>query len=108
MPDGYAPLAEPQKARTDIDCHECGRSFIAQLDFTIEGNHRIVCPRCGHIHFRVIKQGVITEERWAAAYQTTEVSPQCTWMSDVIDKPCSTATQFIRDAWLNRSDLDLS
>jgi DNA-directed RNA polymerase subunit RPC12/RpoP len=101
---GYAPTSEAAKARTDVHCHECGKGFIAQLDFSINGNHKVICPRCGHTHYRFIKDGVITGERWHPDAPTTEVNPKCVWMETVIEQPCSVAAQFIRDAWLNRSD----
>lgn len=50
--------------RTDCDCHNCSGKFIAKLNYDIDGDHRIVCPRCGHIHYRTIKRGVVTETRW--------------------------------------------
>lgn len=104
MATGYVPIETKSTARTDIHCHNCSKGFIAQLDFSINGNHKVICPRCGHVHYRGIKDGVITEERWNPDYPTTEVSPACTWTPTVIEQPCSTAAQFIRDAWLNRSD----
>jgi len=45
--------------RTDVHCHACSKMFIAKIDFQIDGNHIIVCPHCGHEHFRVIQKGVI-------------------------------------------------
>lgn len=104
MAEGYCPVEQPGKARTDLHCHNCSKGFIAELDFSIEGNHKIICPRCGHIHYRLIQQGKITEERWWSGYETIEVSPQCTWTPSVIKQECSVAAQFLRDSWLNRSD----
>lgn len=101
---GYAPTTEKGLARTDMHCHNCEKGFIAQLDFSVAGNHRIVCPRCGHIHYRFIKDGLITEQRWMQGYDTVDVSPQSTWKVGVLAKQNSVAAQFIRDAWLNRSE----
>lgn len=50
--------------RTDCDCHSCSGKFIAKLNYDIDGDHRIVCPRCGHIHYRTIQKGVVTTTRW--------------------------------------------
>ena len=106
MTAGYRPV-EQQVARTDLHCHQCNKTFIAELDFGIDGNHVVECPHCGHEHFRVIKAGKITDDRWHSGMPRVEVSPRCVWKSNVLQLKTSTAAQFIRDAWLNRSDLSL-
>jgi hypothetical protein len=42
----------------------CGKYFDFVLNMELNGNYRIHCPNCGHIHFRVVKNGVITEGRF--------------------------------------------
>lgn len=42
----------------------CGRVFEVKLNVSLNGNHRIHCPICLHIHYRVVKNGEITEERF--------------------------------------------
>lgn len=42
----------------------CGKYFKVKLNTSLNGNHRIHCPNCGHIHFRQIKNGEITESRF--------------------------------------------
>lgn len=105
MTEGYRPTSEPGLARTDMHCTECGKNFIAELDYRIDGKHVVECPYCWHEHFRVIKQGLITEGRWGHNGQTIKVHPRSVWKSDVIQARTSTAAQFIRDLWLQRSDL---
>lgn len=95
------------RVRTDMDCHQCSKGFIAELDFSINGNHVVECPRCGHEHCRVIKDGVITSERFDSKYNRVDVEKRCVWKSDVLQIKTSTASAFIREAWLNRSDLQL-
>lgn len=95
------------KVRTDMDCHQCSKTFIAELDFSINGNHVVECPRCGHEHCRVIKDGVITSERFDSRSDRIDVDKRCVWKSDVLQGQTSTVSAFIRDAWLNRSDLQL-
>ena len=46
--------------RTDVDCTDCGRVFIAKINHDLNGNHKILCPHCGHEHWRTIKKGVVT------------------------------------------------
>lgn len=104
--DGYSPTSEPQVARTDMNCTECGKNFIAELDFRIEGNHIVECPYCGHDHYRVIKAGKITEDRYKSGLATINVPKgKVVKVEDGLEMRTSTAAQFIRDAWLNRSGL---
>lgn len=41
----------------------CGKYFKTFLRENQWGNFTIECPACGHHHFRVIKEGLITEDR---------------------------------------------
>lgn len=91
------------KARTDMHCHGCGKGFIAELDFSVSGNHVVECPRCGHEHCRVIEDGMITGERWDSRYGEA-VQGRSFWKSDVLPAQTSTASAFLRDLWLNRTD----
>jgi DNA-directed RNA polymerase subunit RPC12/RpoP len=95
------------RVRTDMDCHQCSKNFIAELDFSINGNHVVECPRCGHEHCRVIKDGVITSERFDSKENRIDVDKRSVWKSGVLQAQTSTAAAFIRDAWLNRSDVQL-
>lgn len=104
---GYRPITTTGRARTDMDCHNCHTMFVAELDFSINGNHVVECPRCGHEHCRVIKDGIITGDRWEGREQRVDVDKRCVWKSDVLQMKTSIASQFLRDAWLNRSDFSL-
>ena len=95
------------RVRTDMSCHQCSGTFIAELDFSVNGNHIVECPRCGHEHCRVIKDGSITGERFDSKVDRVDVEKRCVWKSDVLQATTSTASAFIRDAWLNRGDLQL-
>lgn len=47
-------------------CQVCCKYFDVKLNMSLSGNHRVHCPnpKCGHIHFRQIKNGKITGERF--------------------------------------------
>ena len=45
-------------------CQECRKYFDVKLNMSLNGNHRVHCPNCGHIHFRMITDGQITEARF--------------------------------------------
>jgi predicted nucleic acid-binding Zn-ribbon protein len=42
----------------------CGKYFDFVLNMNLNGNYRIHCPNCGHIHFRVVKDGKVTDGRF--------------------------------------------
>ncbi|MFA5379687.1 MAG: hypothetical protein WC455_28270 [Dehalococcoidia bacterium] len=48
----------------ELHCHNCNRYVQFELDISIDGNYKIICPNCGHDHYRVCKDGKITDERW--------------------------------------------
>jgi ribosomal protein S27AE len=88
--------------RTDMSCTECGKGFIAELDFSLNGNHIIECPRCGHEHCRVIRDGSITEERWSSKNGGQAAHKARTfWKSSVLPAQTSIAALYLREKWLN-------
>ena len=48
----------------EIYCHSCSRYVQFPMDLSLNGNHVLNCPNCGHEHCRVVKNGVITDDRW--------------------------------------------
>lgn len=90
--------------RTDLHCTECGQNFIAELDFSIDGNHVVECPFCLHEHWRVIKNGRVTSDRHGSGPATVRVPRKRVWKHNVLQIKTSSAAMFLRDRWLNRSD----
>lgn len=88
--------------RTDMYCHECTKNFIAQLDMSIDGNHVVECPHCGHEHCRHIEAGVVTGDRWESRSQRVNVNHRSVWKSDSQPMVTNSASAFMRDRWLNR------
>jgi len=41
----------------------CSGYFRTKLRTNIDGDYIIVCPECGHEHFRIIRKGQITGDR---------------------------------------------
>lgn len=54
----------PDKVVTIEPCHSCGQTMRFELGMGLTGNHVINCPNCGHEHCRVIKDGMVTGDRW--------------------------------------------
>lgn len=89
--------------RSDVYCTNCARTFIATLDLGLNGNHEITCPHCRHVHYRVVKNGVITEDRWRSSAGPTYVAS----ISTTITVTSGTTSTFTA-LWLNGSDLVLT
>ena len=106
MSEGYSPMEGGGIQRTEIHCHQCNKTFVAELDLDISGNYIVECPHCGHEHCRTIKDGKITEARWDGKNDGTmhRVSGRSVWKSSVIQAQTSTVAHFLRERWLNRSD----
>ena len=50
--------------RQELYCHGCDRYIQFNIDIELEGNHVLRCPNCKHEHCRVVKNGIVTDERW--------------------------------------------
>ena len=50
--------------RQELWCHDCENYVQFDLDLSVDGNHVLECPSCGHEHCRVVKNGRITDIRW--------------------------------------------
>lgn len=105
MAEGYSPQEGGGIQRTDMHCHNCNKTFVAELDFDINGEHVVECPNCGHEHWRTIKDGKITEARWGKGGNDSKTASKGTvWKHNVLQAKTSTASAFLRERWLNRSD----
>jgi DNA-directed RNA polymerase subunit RPC12/RpoP len=88
--------------RTDLFCHACNKNFIATLDFSLQGNHAVECPHCGHLHYRKIENGVVTSQRYDSDSNTHHVPKRHVWKSTTQPMTTSVAHAFIRQRWLER------
>lgn len=104
------PLKFDKPTRTDMSCHNCSKQFVALLDYRENGNHICYCPHCGHEHFRVIKDGKITEERWNSQYGNIDdkervgIRARRVWKvdGDVLAGRTSAVSDFLRQRWLEK------
>jgi DNA-directed RNA polymerase subunit RPC12/RpoP len=93
-------------SRSNVWCTNCAREFVATLDLSLNGNHEIVCPHCQHIHYRVVVDGEVTEERYNSSAgmifrATTSTSVVLNYTA------ANTASTITFNAWANRTDLNL-
>lgn len=49
--------------KQEIYCHACGKYVHFPLDLSLNGNHVLNCPNCGHVHCMVVRDGAITNYR---------------------------------------------
>jgi hypothetical protein len=81
--------------KTEIYCHNCQSYIQFELDTTLNGNHVLKCPKCGHEHCRVVKDGQVTDDRWSSRNPTYQVATYAstTWtqMSTLTTATSSTA-----------------
>ena len=58
---------KPQRRKEEFYCdvagEGCGKYFLTFLRSDMTGNYAIKCPGCGHIHYRVITEGLVTKDR---------------------------------------------
>jgi len=84
---------------TPLDCHACNKNFIAKLDFSLNGNHTIICPYCGHQHCRTINKGVVTGDRWDSKMDSVECTTERAWTHKTLPMETNTAAEHIRRKW---------
>lgn len=99
------PFKQEGRVKTDMHCHACGNNFVAEIDYSLNGNHVVECPHCRHEHCRVIKDGVVTGDRFDGRNGGTfKVQERRIWKAsnDVLQVQTSSAAMFIRNSWLNR------
>jgi DNA-directed RNA polymerase subunit RPC12/RpoP len=100
------PLVNVGLTRTDMGCHSCSKDFIAVIDYDLEGEHQIECPHCGHIHYRKIEAGKVTESRYNSDHRprsVTDSDRRNLWKAKT--EPIATVTEaqwFMRQLWLRK------
>ena len=86
----------------EIFCHDCRKYVQFNIDTELDGNHVVICPNCGHEHCRVVKNGVITGDRWDSRNNTYAVSASTiTYSSTSTYATCTAANYFTYQNWSN-------
>ncbi len=87
--------------RQELYCHACGRYVQFDMDLSLNGNHVLECPNCGHEHCRVVENGRIMGDRWDRRNQVYYVTGACLSTTLVSTFRTSTAGDFyLYDLWL--------
>jgi len=53
--------------KQEIFCHGCDSYVQFEIDINVDGNYTIPCPKCGHEHYRVVRNRMVTDQRWASS-----------------------------------------
>lgn len=102
LTDGFVYAEGVQ--RTDVDCTNCSKVFVAKINHDINGNHKILCPLCGHEHWRIIKKGVVTGDRFGSQNgPTIDVPTERVWSDQTLPIQTTSAAEHIRRRWLGDS-----
>lgn len=73
-PYSYSDTAMPvqlhagRRIEVEFWCGECQHYIYVKLNTALDGNHIVVCPNCDHKHYRLVKCGVITSDRFTEGY----------------------------------------
>jgi hypothetical protein len=90
--------------KQELHCHECDKYVQFDLDLSINGNHVLNCPNCGHEHCRVVEDGVITDDRWDSRNYTYIIpSNQIAWTTVSIDSTSTSSSYTLTGSWANAS-----
>ena len=58
------------RVKKEFSCTSCQKYFDIKLNMSLDGNYRIHCPNCGHVHYRMVKKGKITDDRFNDSTQS--------------------------------------
>ena len=93
--------------KQELHCHNCGKYVQFDIDVSLNGNHEIVCSNCKHIHYRFVKDGIITEDRWnqqSITYQVANTSSTSTSTYTMYNNAYTTdsdSSLFMYSSWMN-------
>lgn len=48
----------------EFNCYECSHYLYPRMNTELDGNYVIHCPNCGHLHYRTVRGGYITDTRF--------------------------------------------
>lgn len=96
--------------KQELFCHACDKYVQFDVPET-DGNLIVVCPNCKHEHCRVVKDGVITGDRWDSRngfgngviiYATGTASTATSFISSyTLTASTISSSMFIAQSWLN-------
>jgi len=95
------------EVRSELWCHGCNSYVQFTLDDRLNGNHVIICPKCGHIHYRYVDNGKVTGIRNIPGllnYTSSNVTCTATSTYDnyqSANAPTGAGSGFTYQSWMN-------
>lgn len=94
------------EVRSELFCHGCDSYVQFTLDDSLNGNHKVVCPKCGHEHYRVVENGKVTginfDPSYNYIYYTTNVTCTASSTYDTYQSAnAPTGSIFTYNSWMN-------
>jgi uncharacterized protein YbaR (Trm112 family) len=94
--------------KQELYCHNCSKYVQFDVPET-DGRLVVVCPNCKHEHCRIVKDGVITKDRWDSRnvgngtiiYATGTSSASESFITSYTLSSSTTSFTFIAQSWLN-------
>lgn len=57
-------LNTQNRVMIEFYCQECDHYTYIRMNLSLSGNHIMNCPNCNHKHYRAVKKGIITSDRF--------------------------------------------
>jgi len=95
-------VREGRRSKLEIQelfCHSCSMYVRFNLDLSQDGNYKLDCPECGHDHYRTVRKGQITDQRWgqSPAQQISTIGAYT--VSFYVS--ASTGSSYLTASWVN-------
>ena len=97
--------------RQELWCHSCSSYVQFDIDTELNGNHVLTCPKCGHEHCRVVKDGKVTDIRWdqrnkSLPYHTVNTSSVSFTTTSTFDTTTSSSSgNFLYGSWMTTTSI---
>lgn len=97
------------RRKFEFYCTNCFKYFDVKLNLSLNGNHRVHCPNCDHIHYRFVKNGEITGTRFTETDDqiiVDDIRPMkasCRdYQEETFDDNAETEKGFLKRLWTDR------
>lgn len=90
------------KEKKEFLCTECHKYFDIKLNVSLDGNYRVHCPNCGHIHYRTVKKGVITDTRFPDNHESILIEDLYPMKSSCRDTQQETIKDSVNGSFLHQ------
>lgn len=97
------------RVKHEFYCTCCCKYFDIKMNLNLDGNYRIHCPNCGHVHYRQIVKGKITNTRFPVndcKILIEDIYPMKSssrdYQKETIEENTQSAGGFMKRLWTDR------